>query len=180
MSEERLSASSPFGAIRLNADATTLEIVGEIAPRPLAAARATIPGLAFACLFIVLADSLLSASAILGYGFVAFALWCLNSTRRKTVLRLTRDGVELEEALLFSRRRIQARIQGTPVAALDAIQWEDWEEDMLCLRTQEDSRLYVLKRHSVDDLLWAGIAIERWFNGGPHTIALHRSSVPVF
>jgi len=173
MSEDHYSANSPSGTIRLNANGTTLEITGDISPRPLRAALIAIPGIAFACFLFSYAESLLSAQAILGYGSVAYAMWCLNSTKRKTVLRLTHEAVDLEEFLLFTTRRIHARIEGKPMATLDSINWEDWQEDMIRLRTLEGSHLYVLKRHSIDDLRWTGVAIEQWFEGGPHNMALN-------
>jgi hypothetical protein len=177
MSEERQHANSPSGAIRLDADETVLDISGDVSTRPIFTALSVVPGLAIAGYIILRAESLLSASAVLGYGFVAFSMWCLNSTKRKTVLRLTRDAAELTEALLFSTRHIRVPIKERPIAELDAIQWENWQEDMLRLSTQEGSNLYILKRHSVDDLRWAGAAIEQWFSGGPHNLALHLAAL---
>ena len=134
MAYEPHTASSPTGAIHLSADENALEISGNVTAKPTFTILSIVPGLALAGYLIHYAKSLLSISAILACGALGYSAWCLNSTRRKTVLRLTREDVELTETLLFSTRHIRTRIEGIPIVAVDAIQWEDWREDLLRLR----------------------------------------------
>jgi hypothetical protein len=174
--DQQLSAKSPSGAIQVRADTSALEIRGNITfPKPFVMALGLVPLLAFVTYFLLRADSLLSAQAIVAYGLLAFSMWTLNASKRETILRFARDYVELTETLLFSTRQIRARLDLTATAETDAIQWEDWREDLLRVRIANGTNLYVLKRHSMQDLEWVGAAIEQWFNGGPHNKPLKLS-----
>jgi len=175
---EGQSVKSPSGAIHLRADESNLEILGTLSMRPIFMVLSFVPWLVLVASFAVNAKRLMSVQVLIACGCLAWALWLLNSSKRRTVLRLTREAVEVTEKFLFTERRMQAQLDTAPEPQLDAIRWEDEPENMLRLRTAGDSHLFILKRHTAEDLRWVSTAIERWFSGGPHDLALHLGQSP--